>query len=107
MPRASTRQRAGKRAQPQADETAPTKRKIARIDTNVVAPTSTAETAPKAKQMEKVINVRKRKNQHEYLVQWKNNKKAEWISRDIAVTNYPQYVIAYFQDGSVFENDQK
>lgn len=46
----------------------------------------------------RVVNMRKRKNHHEYLVTWTtDNNAAEWIGRDIMITKYAQHLIAYFE----------
>lgn len=48
-------------------------------------------------QVEKVTNIRKRENQHEYLVKWKNRDEQQWMPRDIMITEHPQSVIDFFQ----------
>lgn len=48
-------------------------------------------------QVEKVMSIRKRENQHEYLVKWKNRDEEQWMPRDIMITEHPQSVIEFFQ----------
>lgn len=59
-------------------------------DIDATASTSTEVT------IDRIQNMRKRNNRHEYLVTWTTGND-EWIGRDLMTTKYPQQLIAYFQ----------
>lgn len=59
--------------------------------------TSTPKKGKQHQEVERVCNLRKRKNQYKYLVKWNNRDEEEWVSRDIMIANHPQSVIAFFE----------
>lgn len=78
----------------------PAQKRMALVINNIrtPAPTQTRKKSTKPqKQIERVENVRKRNNQHEYLVKWQKNETPEWIDRDLVVDQYPEQVIDYYQ----------
>lgn len=77
------------------------RQKYISIETNPIAKNPKAESAAAStateRTMNRVENVRKRENRHEFLVTWANDDTAEWISRDLMATKYAQHLIAYFE----------
>lgn len=52
--------------------------------------------------IERVLKMRKRDNQHQYLVKWAN--RTSWISRDQMINSYPQQAIQFFESITEFQN---
>lgn len=66
-------------------------------DPTANSPTATATTAATERTIKRIESMRKRDNRHEFLATWTNDDTAEWISRDLMTTKYPQHLIAYFE----------
>lgn len=65
------------------------------------------QTRDVSREVDRVENLRKHKDRHEYLVKWKNGDNVEWIGRDIMITKYPQTVIAFFERITTFKYDNE
>lgn len=57
----------------------------------------TSQTNENHREVDRVENLRKRKDRLEFLVKWKNSDDEEWIAKDIIINEHPQSVIAFFQ----------
>ncbi|XP_031616855.1 heterochromatin protein 1-like [Contarinia nasturtii] len=77
------------------------------VGTKTVTKTTTttrnkSKTPLQNQEVDRVENLRKRNNKHEYLVKWKSSdqddeQQEEWISRDTMIANHAKSVIAFFE----------